>query len=79
MDFAVKPMVVSALWTNYRCGFYYIENDESMDIWSGNKIQKTEFEAEILGFAKYWYRIEKITDNWWFYETKILYIYPTQR
>ena len=75
VDFSVKSTVVSILWNNYMCGFYYTKNDKPMNMWSGKELQKNELEDEIEGFAKYWYRTEKITDNWWLYEIK-LYVYP---
>lgn len=77
--FAVRPTVISALWDDYMYGFYYTENDEPIDVEWGNEMEENEFEAVVVGFGKYWYRTEKITDNWWFYETKILYLYPTKR
>lgn len=76
--FAVKPTVISVLWDYYMCGFYYTENDEPIDVEWGHDVKENEFEA-LGGFGKYWYRTEKITDNWWFYETKIVYFYPTKR
>ena len=75
--FAIKPTVASALWDNYGCGFYYTKNDKPMDIWAGRETQETEF-YEIEFTFRRWYRTEKITDNWWFYETKD-YFYPTPR
>lgn len=76
--FAVKPTVICVLWDYYMCGFYYTENDEPIDVEWGHDVKENEFEA-VEGFGKYWYRTEKITDNWWFYETKIVYFYPTKR
>ena len=49
-----------------------------MDIWSDRETQENEFEDEIIGWMRFWYRTEKITDNWWFYETKY-YFYPIPR
>lgn len=75
--FDVRPTVVSALWDDYMYGFYYTENDEPIDVVWGEDVKENEFEAVIVGFGEYWYRTEKITDHWWFYETKILQFYPT--
>lgn len=75
--FAVRPTVVSALWDDYMYGFYYTENDEPIDVVWGEDVEENEFESEIVGFGGYWYRTEKITDHWWFYETKTLWLYPS--
>lgn len=77
--FDVRPTVISALWDDYMYGFYYTENDEPIDVEWGHDVEDSEFEAVVVGFGKYWYRTEKITDNWWFYETKIEWYYPTKR
>lgn len=76
--FSVRPTVISALWDDYMYGFYYTENDEPVDVAWGHDVEENEFET-VDDFGKYWYRTEKITDNWWFYETKIVYYYPTPR
>lgn len=39
---------------------------------------ETEFEA-IGDFGKYWYRTEKITDNWWYYERKDVWKYYVKK
>lgn len=77
--FAVRPTVICALWDDYMYGFYYTENDKPIDVVWGHDVEENEFEAVEVGFGKYWYRTEKITDNWWFYETKKVYLYPTPR
>lgn len=77
--FAVRPTVICALWDDYMYDFYYTENDKPIDVVWGHDVEENEFEAVEVGFGKYWYRTEKITDNWWFYETKKVYLYPTPR
>lgn len=61
------------------CGFYYTENDESVNVVWTDEVEENGFEAEIFGIGKYWYQTEKITDNWWFYEMKWLHIYSASR
>ena len=59
-------------------GFYYTENDEPVNVVGGDDMEENEFEVVIVGWGEYWYRTEKITDNWWFYETKTLWV-PASR
>lgn len=79
VEFAVRPTVIYALWGDYRQGFYYTENDEPVDVVYGSEVKETEFETTIVGLWTYWYRTEKITDNFWYYETKIEWYYSTKR
>lgn len=81
VQFHIRPSIVNYfLWDDYRCGFYYSEDDKPIDAAWYNKMgeDETEFEA-VMPFGKYWYKTEKITDNWWFYETKTVYVYATHR
>ena len=79
VEFQVKHKVITALWGYYRYGFYYTENDEPVDVVYGSEVKETEFETTIVGLWTYWYRTEKITDNFWYYETKIDWYYSTKR
>lgn len=79
VEFYINPTVISALWDDYMYGFYYTENDEPVDVVWGTEVEETEFEYTIEGWGRYWYRTEKITDNWWYYETKWLWSYPVKR
>ncbi len=74
--FEISPTVICALWDDYMYGFYYTVNDEPIDAVWGNDVEENEFEAVIVGIGKYWYRTEKITDHWWYYETKTIWLYP---
>ena len=74
--FEIRPTVVCALWDDYMYGFYYTETDEPIDVVWGKDMEENEFEA-VMDIGKYWYRTEKITDHWWYYETKTLWLYPT--
>lgn len=78
--FHVRHSIVSILWDDYRCGFYYSEDDKPIDaVWTHKMDEdETEFE-DLIYYGKYWYRTEKIMDNWWFYETKTVYEYATHR
>ncbi|MBD5549659.1 MAG: hypothetical protein HDQ96_00545 [Lachnospiraceae bacterium] len=79
--FHVRDSVVYyILWDGYECGFYYSEDDKPIDAVWDHKMgeDETEFE-DLIFYGKYWYRTEKITDNWWFYETKTVFVYPTHR
>lgn len=77
VEFSISPVSnFSFLWSDYDYGFYYTENDEPVNtVWT-NEIEETEFEYTIEDFGRYYYRTEKITDNWWYYETKWLWFYP---
>lgn len=77
VEFNIRPTVITVLWDNYMYGFYYTENDEPIDAAWGEDVEENEFEALIVGVGEYWYRTEKITDHWWFYETKTLWLYPS--
>ena len=79
VEFTVRPTVMYALWGDYWHGFYYTENDEPVDVVYGSEVKETEFETTIVGLWTYWYRTEKITDNFWYYETKIEWYYKTKR
>ena len=77
VQFSIDPVSnFSFLWSDYDYGFYYTENDEPVNVIWTNEIEETEFEYTIEDFGRYYYRTEKITDNWWYYETKWLWFYP---
>ncbi|MBD5454199.1 MAG: hypothetical protein HDR30_07790 [Lachnospiraceae bacterium] len=77
VSFSIDPVSnFSFLWSDYDYGFYYTENDEPVNVVWTNEIEETEFEYTIEDFGRYYYRTEKITDNWWYYETKWLWFYP---
>ena len=64
--FSVRPTVISNLKDTYLYGFYYT---------GGNQLEcdaAIEGEEIIYG-GKYWYKTEKIDDNWYFYEVKIIF------
>ena len=77
--FDVRPTVICALWDDYMYGFYYTETDEPIDAVWGQDMEENEYEAVFYNVGKYWYRTEKITDHWWYYETKILWLFPLPR
>lgn len=79
VEFQTYPRIITALWGYYMYGFYYTENDEPVDVVDGSEVTETEFETTIVGQWTYWYHTEKITDNFWYYETKIEWYYPTKR
>lgn len=79
VEFTVRSTVMYALWGFYLHGFYYTENDEPVDVVYGSEVKETEFKTTIVGLWTYWYRTEKITDNFWYYETKIEWYYKTKR
>lgn len=80
--FDIDPVsTFSFLWSDCDYGFYYTENDEPENVyWVNtiwvNEMEGTEAEYTIEGFGRYYYRTEKITDNWWYYEAKWLELYP---
>ena len=81
ISFDVNPTNISIFWDyhNYFYGFYYTENDEPVDMVWGTEVEETEFEYTVVSLGRYWYRTEKITDNWWYYEYKWLWFYPVGR
>ena len=78
VEFYIDPTIISVLWDDYMYGFYYTENDEPVNVVWINEIEETEFEYT-ADMGRYWYRTEKITDNWWYYEYKWLWFYPVGR
>ncbi len=63
--FSVRPTIISSLRDTYLYGFYYT---------GGNQLEcdaAIEGEEIIYG-GKYWYKTEKIDENWYFYESKII-------
>lgn len=53
----------------YRCGFYYSEEDVPLDVLTGDYVDSdtTVYETWPI-FMHYWYKTDKIMDNWWYYE-----------
>lgn len=70
VEFNIRPTVAVVLWGDYGYGFYYTETDEPIDVVCGREVIETEFEIDTGDFI-YWYRTERITENFWYYETKI--------
>lgn len=70
VEFNIRSTVAVVFWGDYRYGFYYTETDEPIDVVCGREVIETEFEIDTGDFI-YWYRTERITDNFWYYETKI--------
>lgn len=81
VDFWVDPTDICIFWDyhNYFYGFYYTENDEPVDVVWGTEVEETEFEYTDADIGSYWYRTEKITDNWWYYEAKWLWLFREKR
>lgn len=75
ISFTVKPSIINALWDGYRYGFYYAEIDRPVNVFGGGEECDEEFSEVIHNMGEYWYRTERISDNWWFYESK-LELYP---
>lgn len=68
VNFTVYSPVVNYVWDDYRYGFYYSKDDKAINVLEGGEECETEFEKKFIGY--YWYRTEKITDNWWYYECR---------
>ena len=47
VEFYIDPTIISVLWDDYMYGFYYTENDESVDVVWTNEIEETEFEHTV--------------------------------
>ena len=81
--FIVNFSQINVLLRNkeYGCGFYYSEEDTPLDIglYYLGKGEVEYLEDVSFGDARCWYKTEKITDNWWFYETKTVHEYETHR
>lgn len=76
VDFTISPVVTQLVWGDYRYGFYYSEEDSPIDITTGAKVDcNTKVYGELMSNIKYWYKTEKITDNWWYYEEQWTYGY----
>lgn len=72
--FAISSDVTHLVWRDYRYGFYYSEEDSPIDIATGAKVDcNTKVYGELMPNIKYWYKTEKITDNWWYYEEQWTY------
>ena len=72
VQFTVLQHPVCLVWGGeYFYGFYYSEEDRPVDIYSGEivdsntKVYVDNYEYE------YWYRTEKIADNWWYFDTQL--------
>ena len=72
--FTISSDVTHLVWGDYRYGFYYSEEDSPIDITTGSKVDcNTKVHGELMPYIKYWYKTEKITDNWWYYEEQWTY------
>lgn len=69
VDFAISADVTYLVWDGYCYGFYYSEEDSPINIVTGVNVDcNTKVHDELMSYIKYWYKTEKITDNWWYYE-----------
>lgn len=74
VTFGISSNVAYLLWGDYRYGFYYSEEDRPINIFTGDNVDcNTKVYDEWIPSMKWWYRTEKITDNWWYYETQWTY------
>lgn len=64
MVFYVYPYL-DLLIEGYISGFYYSEQDEPIK-GEGEEIGDLEYESD--GLYYHWYKTEKITDHWWYFE-----------
>lgn len=78
--FAISPDVTGLVWDGYTHGFYYSEEDSPIDIFTGDNVDcNTKVYGELMPSMpsmpsnKDWYRTEKITDNWWYYEAHFIW------
>ena len=72
--FAISSDVAYLVWGDYRYGFYYSEEDSPINIFSGSNVDcNTKVYDELMPSIRYWYRTEKITDNWWYYEAHFIW------
>ncbi len=70
--FIVSTSIIDVVPRNgfYIYGFYYSEEDKPLDIFSGDNIAgNTKVEVDMLFLNKYYYWTEKITDNWWYFDS----------
>lgn len=68
MYFAVYPYW-RYIGSGYKFGFYYSMDDKAINIFSGDYVESDKkIYIEIPLQGEMWYRTEKITDNWWYYE-----------
>ena len=74
VDFAISADVTYLVWDGYFYGFYYSEEDIPINVATGHNVDcNTKVYDELLPSMKVWYRTEKITDNWWYYEEQWTY------
>ena len=74
--FAIFHHPACLVWGDYRYGFYYSEEDKPIDIYGHTTTDSnTKIYVDCIDF-EYWYRTEKITDNWWFFEAQITFKFP---
>ena len=78
--FTISPDVTGVVWDGYTHGFYYSEEDSPIDIFTGDNVDcNTKVYYELMPSMpsmpsnKDWYRTEKITDNWWYYEAHFIW------
>lgn len=72
--FGIMSLASNLVWGDYNYGFYYSEKDEPIDVNMGNNVaSNTKVNRELASFVKYWYRTEKITDHWWYFDVQWSY------
>lgn len=72
--FIILSHAANLVWSDYDFGFYYSEEDKPINIYMGNNVDSnTIISEELVSFVKFWYRTEKITDNWWYFEAQWSY------
>lgn len=75
VSFFILSYAAKLAWGDYEFGFYYSEENEPININLGSNIaDNTKVFEESDPFVKYWYRTEKITNNWWYFETQWSYV-----
>lgn len=57
------------LWEGFGYGFYYSSSDEPVDVYHGGEKCELEFEGSIGFYDHYHYETNRITTNWWYYES----------
>lgn len=80
VNFFTSSFAAYLAWGDYEYGFYYSKEDKPIEVFMGTEIDSdTKVYQELDSFIKYWYRTEKITDNWWYYEAQWTYGNTTPR
>ncbi len=74
ITFVVQPSPFGILWNTWAYGFYYSVDGTPKGALTGitvmeESVDEMKGEGDVPVFGGYWYKTERISGNWWFFES----------